>query len=246
MRAKTFTDAVFTAAYTVGAAASAAEAARALDTAGLSGAMALATAPTGGGGVAFGSTAVAELAESAVMSGVSFVSARMADRSQGIFRADMQKLEIIPRFRVFRGISARNIIEKSADEANAFWAERNLNYPPYEANTKVFEFELTEDTKFVRVFKEGSMSGEKGQWCMKAEDIKGLSPEQIADKFALQEIPDKIVEVRLSATTGIRGGIAGEQPQWGRNGGGIQFDLMDKIVGEFIPLGDLSAWLLGV
>ena len=87
MRAKTFTDAVF------GAAGSAVEALRALDTAGLSGAMSLATSETGVGGVVFGSAAVAELAEAAVMAGVSFVSAKMAQSSKGILQSDVGKLQ---------------------------------------------------------------------------------------------------------------------------------------------------------
>ena len=57
------------------------------------------------------------------------------------------------------------------------------------------------------MFKEGDSSNYRGQWFMKADDIKGLSPEQIANKFSLKEIPDKIVEVKVTATTQIRGGI---------------------------------------
>lgn len=95
MRAKTFTDAVFTAAYTTASAGSAVEAYRALQTAGAAGAMALATSETGVGGAAFGSAAVVELAEAAVMAGVSVVSGCLAGRSQGILKADANKLSSI-------------------------------------------------------------------------------------------------------------------------------------------------------
>lgn len=85
IRAKAFTDAVFTAAYTTASVGSAVEAVKALDTAGLSGAMALATSETGVGGAAFGTAAVTELAEAAVMAG----------RSQGIFKKSSDKLKSI-------------------------------------------------------------------------------------------------------------------------------------------------------
>lgn len=95
MRAKTFTDAVFTAAYTTAGVASAVEAARALQTAGASGALALATSPTGVGGVTFGGVAVAQLAEAAAMAGVAVVSGCLAGRSQGILKADADRLSSI-------------------------------------------------------------------------------------------------------------------------------------------------------
>lgn len=78
MRSKLYTDAIFTAAYTASTVGSAAEAVRVLSTAGASGAMSLATAPTGGGGVVFGTAAVTELVEVTVMAGVSYISGKMA------------------------------------------------------------------------------------------------------------------------------------------------------------------------
>lgn len=43
-----------------------------------------------------------------------------------------------------------------------------------------------------------------GWW--KAEDIKGLTPLQIQDKFALQATPKSVVEVKLKAGDTIRMG----------------------------------------
>ena len=93
MRARAYADAMFVSVYTVTTLGSAAEAARALDTAGLSGGMALATSETGFGGAVFGAAAVAELAETAAMSGISFLSSKMMKRSQNIFKASAGKLD---------------------------------------------------------------------------------------------------------------------------------------------------------
>lgn len=92
MRAKAFTDAVFCATYTVAMLGSAVEAANALTRSGISGSFALATAETGVGGVAFGAVAVSELAEAGAMTGVSFLSAKMAQRSQGLLQSSTAKL----------------------------------------------------------------------------------------------------------------------------------------------------------
>jgi len=72
---------------------SAAEALRALKTAGVSGAMAIAASPTGVGTVALSAAAVSELAESAAMAGVSFMSYNMAERSEGIMKESVAKLK---------------------------------------------------------------------------------------------------------------------------------------------------------
>jgi hypothetical protein len=80
---------------------------------------------------------------------------------------------------------------------------------------------------------------------MKAEDIKGCTPMEIADKFGLQEIPDMITEVRLTAIDKFRGGIANEVPKWGRAGGNVQFDFMGEIIDEnkFVNPRSLLEWL---
>lgn len=68
---------------------------------------------------------------------------------------------------------------------------------------------------------------------MKADDIRGLTPSQIQDKFALPAIPKFITDVKLPAGTIVRMGIVNPLDGWG-NGGGVQFDLMGQRIGEFI------------
>jgi hypothetical protein len=93
LRAKCFGDALFTSAFYVGSAVSLTEALAALTTAGSAGALTLATAGTGVGGVVFGTIALSQLAEAGVMAGVSFVSAQMASRSGNILTVDTALLE---------------------------------------------------------------------------------------------------------------------------------------------------------
>lgn len=93
MKAKSFGDACFTAGYTTATVGSAAEAIRALNTAGAAGAMAIASAPTGVGTPALGTVAVVELGEAAVMSSISYISGNMAERSQDILKESVDKLK---------------------------------------------------------------------------------------------------------------------------------------------------------
>ncbi|WP_428086876.1 hypothetical protein [Candidatus Thioglobus sp.] len=64
---------------------------------------------------------------------------------------------------------------------------------------------------------------------MKESDIKGLTPQQIADKFALENVPTGITSVKPPAGTKIRTGKVNKN--FGRSGGGTQFQLLDEIKG---------------
>ncbi len=66
---------------------------------------------------------------------------------------------------------------------------------------------------------------------MRPQDIEGLSPSQIKDKFALPDTPKYISDVSIPRGTQIRVGIVGEQPSWG-NGGGTQYELLGRLPRE--------------
>ena len=128
----------------------------------------------------------------------------------------------------FKNTSAKNIVTKSADEVNEWW--RVVQYydnPPYTPGKTVLEFELSPSTKFVRVY-DGVNSKMKGQWFMRAEEIVGLTPEQIQNKFSLPTTLKFIVDLELPAGTWIRGGET--NPLFGFSGGGIQFDAMGQML----------------
>lgn len=121
--------------------------------------------------------------------------------------------------------------ETPAEDVNNWWKEEmGYSEPPYKPGTNTHEIELMEKTTFVRVY-DGENSGMYGGWLMKAEDIKSLTPSQIQNKFALPTTPKFVVNVELDAGTRIRTGTA--NPIFGFEGGGQQFDLMGKRVGNF-------------
>ena len=123
---------------------------------------------------------------------------------------------------------------QSAESVNDWWANNGYDRPPYTPKTVVQDITLDCDTIFVRVY-DGNISGLRGGWVMCAEDIKGLTPEQIQQKFALPSTPKYIGEVKLKAGSNIRMGEV--NPNYGFNGGGIQFDLKGQYIGEFKEIG---------
>ena len=131
---------------------------------------------------------------------------------------------------------------QSAESVNDWWANNGYDRPPYTPKTVVQDITLDCDTIFVRVY-DGNISGLRGGWVMCAEDIKGLTPEQIQQKFALPSTPKYIGEVKLKAGSNIRMGEV--NPNYGFNGGGIQFDLKGQYIGEFKEIGSLVDWSMG-
>ena len=123
----------------------------------------------------------------------------------------------------------------TADETNQWFIDNvKPDYkPPYKPGTIVKEIELTENTTFVRV--DDNMpdgSGMYGSWVMKAEDIEGLTPLEIQNKFALPNTPKYVCDVELEAGTHIRVGEVNPLEGWG-SGGGTQYDLIGQRIGDF-------------
>jgi hypothetical protein len=129
-------------------------------------------------------------------------------------------------------VKAKNIVSRKADEVNKWWSSvKGYKEPPYRPASTVFEFELDEATKFVRVYDEVN-SQMRGQWFMKAEDIVGLTPKQIQNKFALPTAPKYIVDLKLPAGSKIRAGEANSL--FGFEGKGVQFDMIGQYIGEWV------------
>ncbi len=124
----------------------------------------------------------------------------------------------------------RIICEQTPEAANDFWKRIGYADPPYKQNQKVNIIELNKATKFVRVY-DGKNSGMYGSWVMKYDDVKGLKPEEIADKFALPQIPKYICDCTLPIGTQLRTGEC--NPLYGWKGGGQQFDMMGMRIGVF-------------
>ena len=120
--------------------------------------------------------------------------------------------------------------EMPTSKANAEWALRGYTDMPYKDGETAQIIELKEDCKFVRTY-DNKNSFKAGSWIMKYDDIKGLTPEEIADKFALPQVPTMMCDCTLPKGTKIRTGEC--NPLFGWKGGGQQFDLMGQRIGDF-------------
>ncbi len=98
--------------------------------------------------------------------------------------------------------------------------------------------EMDKPTRFVRVHNDES-SFAKGAWLMAYDDIVGLTPEQIKDKFALPAMPKYVVEVEVPAGAKFYTGLCNPLEGWG-NGGGTQYFLVGgerpKVYGNMKPI----------
>ncbi|AIS58571.1 Bacillus transposase protein [Listeria ivanovii subsp. londoniensis] len=129
---------------------------------------------------------------------------------------------------------------ESAESANNWWkVEKGYDNPPYTSKTVVQDISLLSDETFVRVY-DGDVSGLKGGWLMKPEDIRGLTPKQIQAKFALPAEPIYVGEVTIPKGSTLRMGEVAEN--FGHKGGGIQFDLKGQYIGEYKEVGKIIEW----
>ena len=132
-------------------------------------------------------------------------------------------------------IEYKEIKDNLAEDVNNWFIENiKPDYkPPYKPGTVVKEIILIRKITFVRVYdKLPKGSGLYGSWIMKAEDIEGLTPLEIRDKFSLPSIPRYKCDVELNAGVHMRMGEVNPVAGWGK-GGGIQYDLMGQRVGKF-------------
>ena len=155
-----------------------------------------------------------------------------AERSTGLSRVKLHRTMTVNQggkdYRV-EG-KYRVVNDMTSEEANMFWATKGYKDEPYKDGQNADIIQLKEDTKFVRTY-DGENSGQAGSWVMKYEDVKGLTPTQIADKFALPQVPKYICDAELPAGTFLRTGEC--NPLYGWNGGGQQYDLMGVRTGKF-------------
>jgi hypothetical protein len=99
--------------------------------------------------------------------------------------------------------------------------------PSYLPGTTAYTYAVPkEGEKFVRVYVDvdGNGGNKLGSWLARAQDVAGLSPEQIKDKFALTRVPTHITDVYVPAGTEIRASVA--NGILGNRGGGVQFEIV--------------------
>lgn len=108
--------------------------------------------------------------------------------------------------------------------ANSEWKDMGYDLPPIANNTKAFKVKAG-NHMYARVFKEGSKSKAKSPFILRYDDIKGLTAKQIADKYALPQIPDRIVFIKLPPDVPLEVSIVGPQEKWKTIGGSVQYTI---------------------
>lgn len=110
---------------------------------------------------------------------------------------------------------------------------------PFDINFPATQIISTSPQHFVRLYAPGiapnTGSGPNGAWFMRSQYVRGLTPEQLQDRFALPAAPTMIINVEFPASPAPSGkdyaiftGIAGPIEGWGKGGG-----LQNRIVANF-------------
>jgi outer membrane autotransporter protein len=119
-------------------------------------------------------------------------------------------------------------------------------YAPFPANQGVPEILPSQPLYFVRMYAPMAGIGQIGSWVMRAAEVRGLTPTQIRDRFALPAVPTNITYVVVPPNiAALWTGYAGPIAQFGA-GGGQQSYIMSRLAGKdeytgtnypYIPLG---------
>jgi len=102
---------------------------------------------------------------------------------------------------------------------NAFLFTQGYTNPPFPAEQGVPQIMPTQFLNFVRVYNPAAGSNAMGRFIMRAQSLRGLTPVQIRDVFALPAIPTHITLVQLPANVAaLWTGIAAPIAQYGPGG----------------------------
>jgi len=101
--------------------------------------------------------------------------------------------------------------------------------PPFETTTDVTTIMTSVPQYFVRFFNPTdpvNPSGPLGSWIMRAATVRGLTPTQVRDVFALPSMPTNMTMILVPSGHTMYTGIAGPIAGWGAGGG-----LQSKLIG---------------
>lgn len=125
---------------------------------------------------------------------------------------------------------ARSVITIPADRLNA--AQKKIrNYdPPYTAGTKVIQVVTGKPTKLVRVRAENGRNA--SVWLMNPEDLRGLSKQEIKDRYAIPAEMDIKYIVEVDIPAGTRMHIGEVAPNKYGKGGATQYEVKNPYLPE--------------
>ena len=72
---------------------------------------------------------------------------------------------------------------------------------------------------------QGSKSKAKSPFILRYDDIKGLTAKEIANKYALPQIPNRIVFIKLPLELPLEVSLVGSQEKWKASGGSVQYTI---------------------
>lgn len=119
-----------------------------------------------------------------------------------------------------------NVRAISAEEANAPFVAKGWS-PPYDTGSQVRTFTTTSEVKFMRV---STIDNPQGAFLVRADEIAGMTPQQIQQYLALPKVPTQIADVTVPAGTKMQVGQVAAQATFGAVGkGGTQYQLLNPI-----------------
>ena len=121
-------------------------------------------------------------------------------------------------------VAGKDFTAESAETVNKTFTANNQK-APYDTSKSVQKFVTTKSEQFVRVSTADNVAG---KFMMKEKDIKGLTPQQMKNKFSLPYVPTTISDVTVPANTKMREGTAAAIKGFGK-GGGKQYEILQKI-----------------
>ncbi|HRP37698.1 MAG TPA: RHS repeat-associated core domain-containing protein, partial [Candidatus Dojkabacteria bacterium] len=136
--------------------------------------------------------------------------------------------------RTAESIKARARLTNS-DAVNKLYTDKGY-YAPYQSGVTLAEFEAPTALKnIVRLSGENNV---QGSWFTTMEEIKGLSPAQLKNKFSLKYEPTNMTPVTLKEGTTMRVGSASSVKEFGTSGGGFQIEVLNGTpqYGTTVPL----------
>ena len=109
--------------------------------------------------------------------------------------------------------------------------------PPFEVTTNVTTIQTSTQLYFVRFYNPNAAANASyavGSWVMRSATVRGLTPAQVRDIFALPAMPTMMTMVLVPAGSSMYTGIAGPIAGWGL--GGAQ---QSKLIGPpWVPAGN--------
>ena len=112
---------------------------------------------------------------------------------------------------------------ESANRALMQWYEK----PPFLLGTKATKFEANGKMEFVRMYTKGK-TNLAGRFVTLYEDIKGLTAQQLKDRFDLPHLPTHLSIVKPPKGTEMMNGLV-KEGNFGGSGMGTQFYFTDKV-----------------